>query len=320
MLALDGSVSPYLPTQEILDALEATALHELDVTDLARMLRGRLALLYGISIDRIALMPNDASRMDQLRALRPKSPLAVFSPNEPVPSGFHRASEVIDISRADRFRIESSQIEETPLGSIALVVTPNDPTGNAVSLTTAAQLARRAGLLVLDERSAEMQRRSMIPLVEEFESIVLMRSFSDWAGLGTNAPAYAITTNHIARAIDRSTELCIHGLRGALAAVSNAPKLDAVAQRVRLERLRLFRMLRKLNFLAPYPSDAGYVLAAITRGERETIAHALAERGIAVYCPDHPRLRQTLRFSAISPAATRQLQTALVDINRTVFD
>jgi histidinol-phosphate/aromatic aminotransferase/cobyric acid decarboxylase-like protein len=320
MLALDGSVSPYLPTQEILDALGATSLQGLDVAQLARMLRERLAMLHGISIDRIALLPNDASRLDQLIALRPNSPLAVYSPSGLDPSACQPVGEVIDIPRSKRFRIESPQIEETPLGCVALVVTPNDPTGNAISLTTAAQLARRAGLLVLDERSAEMQRRSMIPLVEEFDSIVLMRSFSDWAGLGTNAPAYVITTSEIAESIDRSADLCVHGLHGALAAVSNAAKLDAVAQRVRLERLRLYRMLRKLNFLAPYPSDSGYVLATITRGDRETIAHALSERGIAVYCPQHIRLRQTLRFTAISPVATRKLQIALVDICRTVLD
>ncbi len=131
-------------------------------------------------------------------------------------------------------------------------MTPNDPTGNAIGVTTAAQLGRQCRLLVLDERSAEMQRRSMIPLVEEFDSIVLLRSFADWAGLGATAPGYAISTSRIAGAIDRSDELGTSGLQAALAAVSNASKLDAIAHRVRIERLRLYRMLRKLNFLTPY--------------------------------------------------------------------
>ena len=79
-------------------------------------------------------------------------------------------------------------------------------------------------------------------------------------------------------------------------------------------------MLRKLNFLTPLPSDAGYVLALVIRGERDTIAHALAERGIAVFAPPQERLRQTFRFTAISPAATRELQDALIDTSRTVID
>ncbi len=79
-------------------------------------------------------------------------------------------------------------------------------------------------------------------------------------------------------------------------------------------------MLRKLNFLTPLPSDAGYVLALVIRGERDTIARSLVERGIVVFAPPQERLQQTLRFSALSPAATRELQDALVDISRTVLD
>ncbi len=319
MLALDGSFTPYLPTKEILAAIEAVAEEALDPSVLARMLRDRLGLLHGISPDRIALFPYDDRRFERLAAMRPAAPWIVYPPVTDSPGALPDLAETIEIERSTRFRIETEQIVATPPGSIALVMTPSDPTGNAISVTTAAQLGRRAGLVILDERSAEMQRRSMIPLVEEFDSIVLLRSFSDWAGLGANAPGYAIATRRIAAEIDRSERLDASGMHAALAAVSNAAKLDAIACRVRLERMRLYRMLRKLNVLAPFPSDAGYVLAKVTRGDRDTIAQALAHREIAVFAPAQPRLRETIRFSAVSPVATRELQAALVDISRSVL-
>ncbi len=284
MLVLDGSRSPYLPTREILAALSQAVSPEFSPVDLARNLRERLAMLHGVTVDRIALFPDDSTRFERLIELAQDRPVSLFSPTD-----FDRASvanaAVVEIERSARFRIESEQIEAMPPKAIALVMTPNDPTGNAIGVSTAAQLARRAALLILDERSAEMQRRSMVPLVEEFDSIVLMRSFADWAGLAQNAPAYAITTNRIAASIDRSAELSAGGLNGALAAVSNAQMLDAIAHRVRLERMRLYRMLRKLNFLHPFPSDGAYVLAEVTRGDRNAIAAALFERGIVVFCP-----------------------------------
>jgi histidinol-phosphate/aromatic aminotransferase/cobyric acid decarboxylase-like protein len=305
MLVLDGSRSPYLPTREILAAVRQAASPDFSTADLARNLRERLALLHGVTVDRIALFPDDSTRFERLIELAPGVPVSLFSPTD-----FDRAAladaAVVEIERSARFRIENEQIEAMSLKSIALVMTPNDPTGNAIGVTTAAQLAHRAELLILDERSAEMQRRSMVPLVEEFDSIVLVRSFADWAGLAPTAPAYAITTNRIAASIDRSAELSTCGLNGALAAVSNAQMLDAIAHRVRLERMRLYRMLRKLNFLHPFPSDGAYVLANVTRGDRNEIAAALLERGIVVFGPRTPALEQTLRFSAISPAATRQ--------------
>lgn len=316
MLLLDGSVTPYLPTQKVLQALEAPP--ERTPAELALMLRDRLALLHGISARRIALLPNDGRVHSSFVKLRPESPVAWYPPTARITVDLP-IDQVIAIERSTRFRIESAQVDRTPSGATAVVITPNDPTGNAISLTTAAALARRAGLLVIEEQSAEMQRRSSIPLVSEFESIALVRSFSDWAGLGVSSPAYAITTPCIAAAIDRSSELDATGLQGALAAVSNAAQLDAVAHRVRLERLRLYRMLRKLNFLRPFPSDAGFVLAEITRGDRESVARALFEREISVFAPAQPELRQTLRFAAISPVATRRLQQALVEISRDVI-
>ncbi len=320
MLALDGSVSPYLPTKEILAALATSAEATVAPESLARMLRARLALLHGISVDRIALIPQDERRLEGLANLCRDKPWVVYPPGTRSLGVDSLPVEPFEVERSDRFRIERPQIEATPVDAIALVMTPSDPTGNAIVATTAAQLGRRASLLVLDEHSAEMQRRSMLPLVEEFDSIVLLRSFSDWAGLGEHAPDYAIGSKRIANAIDRSSSLSTCGLHAALAAVSNAPHLDAIAHRVRLERLRLYRMLRKLNFLSPFPSDGGYVLAEVTRGDRDEIALALAEREITVYAPPQPRLARTLRFSAISPAATRTLQCALVDISRTVPD
>jgi histidinol-phosphate aminotransferase len=319
MLALDGTRSPYLPTREILAALERPVAPEYTAGDLGRKLRERLALLQGVSTERIALLPGDGNRFEHLLGLGPSCPVTVFSPTLLDRSSLGWTTDVVEIARSARFRIETEQVEALRPDSIALVMTPNDPTGNAIGLTTAAQLARGSRFLILDERSADMQRRSMIPLVEEFDSIVLLRSFADWAGLADNAPAYAITTKRIAAAIDRTPELSATGLSGALAAVSGAQMLDAIAQRVRLERMRLYRMVRKLNFLRPYPSDADYVLAEVTRGDRDEIAFALAARGIAVFSPQLPRLEGTLRFSAISPAATRQLQIALVDISRTVI-
>lgn len=314
MLALDGSVSPYLPAPEVLEVIRETPAR--DPTELAMRLRARLAFLHGVPPDRIALFPNDRTRLDRPLALRPGSPLVIYAPTQFEPPSHSTGTEIVQVDRTSRFGIEAPQVEATAPGAVSFVTTPNDPTGNAIGLTTVAQLAKRSSLLLLDERSAEMQHRSMIPLVSEFDSIVLLRSFDDWAGLRNTAPGYAITTAAIAAVVDRSEDLTASGIHAALAAVSHASLLDAIANRVRLERLRLYRMLRKLNFLCPLPSTAGYVLAEVTRGERDTIAAALRARNITVFAPPQHRLRSHLRFAAISPATTRLLQLALLEIAR----
>ena len=182
---------------------------------------------------------------------------------------------------------------------MALVMTPNDPTGNAIGVTTAAQLARQR-LLVLDERSAEMQRRSMIPLVEEFDSIVLLRSFADWAGL---EPTRLSMPFHDSASPARSTGLTNLGIRtaGRTRGGQQCFQAGCIAHRVRLERLRLYRMLRKLNFLIPYPSDAGYVLAEVTRGDRERSPGAGRAGNLGLLPPKDPDYGRHCAFRRSRP-------------------
>jgi histidinol-phosphate/aromatic aminotransferase/cobyric acid decarboxylase-like protein len=86
----------------------------------------------------------------------------------------------------------------------------------------------------------------------------------------------------------------------------------ATVRRVREERARLFRMLRKLNMLQPYPSWANYSLARIERGSAAEFAANLARRNIIIHHPPHPELAHFFRISATQPAATDALRHALI--------
>lgn len=274
-------------------------------------------MLHGVAADRIALVPNGPDRIGGVLESIATGPIVVFPPFER--SGIERPLDLMEIERDDRFRVAPSIVERLSVGATAVVMTPNDPTGTGLEVSTATRLGSRAGFLVIDDRSPEIRGRSFVPAIEEFESILLVRSFEEWAGL-EHAPAYVIGSRRLAKALDRSEEVAPRDLALGLAAVRDASRLDAIAHRVRIERNRLYRMLRKSNALEPSPSSAGYVLARVARGDRDTIHAALRARGVTAYASQHPRLRETLRFSALSPVATQRLQRELIDICRTVLD
>jgi histidinol-phosphate aminotransferase len=88
----------------------------------------------------------------------------------------------------------------------------------------------------------------------------------------------------------------------------------ATAERVREEKARLFRMLRKLNMLRPLPSWANFLLVRIERGDPVLFEHELADRGIRVHRPLQRELDRHLRISAIGPDSTVALKQALIEI------
>ncbi|HYO29606.1 MAG TPA: aminotransferase class I/II-fold pyridoxal phosphate-dependent enzyme, partial [Thermomicrobiales bacterium] len=100
----------------------------------------------------------------------------------------------------------------------------------------------------------------------------------------------------------------------ALATFDDLDWVMAMVRRVREERSRLYRMLRKLNMVQPLPSWAGFLLTRVERGDAGLVADALAERGILVARPDSPELGNYLRVSAGRPEDTDALRKALIEI------
>jgi histidinol-phosphate aminotransferase len=153
--------------------------------------------------------------------------------------------------------------------------------------------------------------------VREFDNLVVLQTLETWAGLAGLPVAYAIAPPPLVRQLarfGRSSGITAAAVTAGLATMDDIAYVRATVQRVREERNRLYRMLRKLNMLRPVPSLANFVLAHVERGTASYFVEALAEQGIRVNVPSDPQLSDYLRFSAISPEATDRLKVALIEI------
>lgn len=222
-------------------------------------------------------------------------------------------------ARSSRLQVdvEPSDMGDVDPRSTAFVMSPNDPTGTLLSAQVAVRLSRACALLVVDERHGAYHRRSLLPLVREFEQIVVVKTLETWAGLSAAPIAYALSRPHVVDEIGRHLllpRLPLVNLLAGVACFEDLRALLATTDRIREEKGRLYRTLRKLNMLRPLPSWSNFMLAQIERGSRETIAEGLELRGIRVAQPAQPILRETLRISAVSAEATQALKTALIEI------
>jgi histidinol-phosphate aminotransferase len=85
--------------------------------------------------------------------------------------------------------------------------------------------------------------------------------------------------------------------------------------RLRVERGRLFRKLRKLNLLQPLPSQGNFLLCRVLRGSAREVRARLADLGIMVLGWDEGTgLEPYLRVSVGRPEDTDTLVKALVSI------
>lgn len=319
-LRLDLVGNPYGPSIHVHDALTGGDDLHLPAEDRQTRLHIRLATMLGVGPDWLTL----ANGVDELLGMillwrRGRGPLLLFPPSDPWEerrAGLH-GFELRRYPRSPRWALDLDPERSFPSGGTALVGSPNDPTGTLLGNQDLVRLARGCELVVVDERHTEYSARSVIPLAREFDNVVVVQTMETWAGLSGLPVAYAVAPPAVSAALarySRPTGLAAASVIAAHATLDDLAYVRATVQRVREEKSRLYRTLRKLNTVRPHDSWANFLLARVERGDADQIARELACRGIQVHRPQHPELAHHLRISAVSPEGTTALKHALIEI------
>jgi histidinol-phosphate aminotransferase len=254
---------------------------------------------------------------------RDQGPLVLFPPSNPSEvrrAAIHRVP-VVTLQRTAAFALDLDleTVADLPPGCWAIVQSPNDPTGTLLDPLDAVRLARACEVLVIDERHGAYAGRSLLPLVREFENIVLVQTMETWAGLRSFPVAYAMAPpgvlSHLGACLG-SDEIPLGNMSAAVATLSDLAHVQLTIHRVRQERSRLYRMLRKLNMVTPCPSWGNFLPVRVERGSANEIVSGLAEHGIRVHLPPQSELATMLRISAGFPEHSDALKQALIAIGR----
>lgn len=318
---LDTNENPYgtsLRVQEVLASFERYHRYP-DADQLAA--RRRLADYVGMSAERI-LIGNGADELIDLVLLAtidPGDEVVIPTPTFGVyaerPSLFGGVAR--EVPRQPDFELDLEAIEAAvnERTKVIFVASPNNPTGNLVSSRELVRLLRTGALVVLDEAYYEFSGKTFAPLVTEWDNLVVLRTFSKWTGLAGLRIGYGIFPPALIDAlwkVKAPFNVNIAALKAIEAALDDREYLKERVGRIRVERGRLYRSLRKLNFLQPFPSQGNYILARVTRGDAHDIHRRLYRRGILVRKYGDPQLRDMLRITVGRPEDTDRLMAALL--------
>lgn len=225
---------------------------------------------------------------------------------------------LVQVPRDERFEVDTDAILTTMRrqSNIKMVVlsSPNNPTGNVVTPTAVVRLLHMGIWVLVDESYFEFADRTVAPLVAEFDNLVVLRSFSPWAGLHGLPVGYALCSTRAASRLQRLTPPGSLNRAGQLAAIASLQDREALRRRIkriRLERGRMYRQLRKLNLLQPYSSSANFLLCRMTRGEAHMVQRHLQDDGVLVKSISDRWLQNHLRIGVGRPEDTNALIASL---------
>lgn len=202
---------------------------------------------------------------------------------------------------------------------LIFLANPSNPDGGVVSLEDIERLLALPVMVVLDEAYAEFAGESYAGRVPTQPNLIVIRTFSKWAGLAGLRVGYCIAPKPVAARIlqcKAPENVNAAGIVAARASLDDVEYLMANVRRIVAERDRLSAALAKLGFLQPLPSRANFVLCRVVGRDARKISDALEARGILIRAFDSPRLRDYIRIAVGTPEENQVLYQTLAEIGR----
>lgn len=165
-------------------------------------------------------------------------------------------------------------------GKLAFLCSPNNPTGNEVEAKVVEEFLQSFEYVVVDEAYYEFSGKTCVDLLNHYDNLIILRSFSKFFGLAGMRVGYALAGESIVRAVEKVRNPFAISTLAQIAAIEALKSLDyymRVAETIRAERERIKRELEKRFYV--YESRANFLLV---KHDIPDIAGRLMERGILV--------------------------------------
>ena len=226
---------------------------------------------------------------------------------------------VVNVPRDENYTIDVPGVISAITGNTRLVflASPNNPTGNVIPRDNVIKIVETGVPLVLDEAYYEFYGETLVPLTDRYTNLMILRSFSKWAGLAGLRIGYGIFPLRI---VDYLMAIKIPHNVSVVAEVAVRESLADLAylqERVRdivAERERLYQELRAIDWLKPFPSKANFIFCNVLRSNAREVFLKLQQKGILVRYFEIPLLENSIRITVGKPGHTDALLNALREI------
>jgi histidinol-phosphate aminotransferase len=333
LIKLDANENPYGPSPRVARALaEAPYLHIYPDPE-SRELRAALADYTGLDA-KYLLAGSGADELIDLtmRLFIEPGDLIV---NCPPTFGMYsfdadvNAARVINIWRRPDFSLPVEEIEkifdppparQTSAGvpKLIFVTSPNNPDGSLLGDEELRRLLALPAMVILDEAYIEFcSQPSRIQWVKEYQNLIVLRTFSKWAGLAGLRVGYGgfpiKIIEHLWK-IKQPYNISVAGQVAGLVSLADRDRLLARVAQLVEQRDKSLTALSRISWLKPYPSQANFILCQVIGHPAATVKQRLAEQGILVRYYNAPRLTDHLRFSIGTPAQMSKLEQVLKEL------
>lgn len=328
IVKLDANENPYGPLPAVREALGRLDFPHIYPDPESRALRRSLARFTGVSEEYLLAGSGADELIDLLMRI-------FLDPGDwilscPPTFGMYsfdaelNAARCIEVPRKSDFSVDMGSIQRVVQEyrpKLFFITSPNNPDGSMITPGILDEILSLPTVVVLDEAYIEFAGDdlgaglSRIGEVPKRENLVVLRTFSKWAGLAGLRVGYGAFPGWLMPVLWKSKQPYNVNVAGSIAAQVSLDHVEELAKVVGLltsERTRLYAALQQISYLQPYPSHSNFILCRVTGREAGELKSRLAqEYGIFIRYFNKPGLRDHIRISVGRPKDTDALVRSL---------
>lgn len=199
----------------------------------------------------------------------------------------------------------------TEKADVVAILNPNNPVGHGYSLEDGRRLARKArdcgAILLVDEAYHYFQRESLLPLVEEFDNVVVMRTFSKLFSLAALRLGVAISNPKLISYLKKATpsfEVNGVALLFGERVLEEPGMIEELIRKEAEGKAYAVETLREKGY--EVFAEAGNFIFVKPKSHIPTLVQELNRRGVLVKSYRHKLLKDYLRISTGSRKAMEE--------------
>jgi len=329
IVKLDANENPYGPLPVVREALGKLEFPHIYPDPESRALRSSLEKFTGVPAEYLLAGAGADELIDLLMRL-------LLDPNDcilscPPTFGMYsfdaelNAARCLEVPRKTDFSLDMEAIHkavEIYQPKILFIASPNNPDGSLLNSKIFDELLSLPLLVVLDE--AYIEFASLLPTpssasdlganlsrireVPGRENLVVLRTFSKWAGLAGLRIGYGAFPQWLMPTLWTAKQPYNVNVAASVAAqvsLEHVDELKQIVECLKSERTRLLTALQEIPYLRPYPTQSNFILCKVVERDAAELKSRLAQEfGIFIRYFNKAGLRDHVRISVGRPQDT----------------
>jgi histidinol-phosphate aminotransferase len=228
-----------------------------------------------------------------------------------------RGAGFVGVSLRDDFSVDMAAMQAafTPDARLLYLCSPNNPTANQLKQREIEALTEEfPGIVMVDEAYAEYADYSVVPLIDKYPNLVVLRTFSKAFGLAGLRLGYAVANPRLAASIDKAPApyaINVVSLMMGRKLLENVRLVKESLEALKAERRRLITELGKLRGVDVFDSKTNFVTFNVDKPSENVYVNMLKQGLIIKKLGKLVNYPACLRTTVGKPDMNKKLLTAL---------